>query len=116
MASGLDASRQDDERGHLRLHYNADVELETSDGKFYPGRLRDIGLDSLYAFIDGGGGEYPAIGETVKVKVTMVRSKSRLTLDMEAKIVRRDEAGLAMRFDQFLKWWPIFVMFPHMEN
>lgn len=115
MASGIDVELRDD-RQHLRLHYNANVELETLDRRYLSGKLRDIGLDSLYMFTEDRKEDFLVSGEAVKVKVTMRRGKSKLTLDMDAKIARVDDAGLAVKFNHFLKWWPIFVMFPASET
>lgn len=115
MASGLDIALRDD-RQHIRLHYNAHVELETLDRKYLSGKLRDIGLNSLYMSTKDRKEDFLVTGEVVKVKVTMRRGKSKLTLDMAAKIVRMDEGGLAVKFDNILKWFPIFVMFPATET
>lgn len=115
MATGLDVAIKDD-RQHLRLHYNADVEIETLDRRYLSGRLRDIGLDSLYMFTKDRQENFLVQGENVKVKVTMRRGHSRLTIDMDARVARVDEKGLALKFSHFLKWWPIFVMFPASES
>lgn len=115
MASGSDVSLQDDRR-HLRLHYNAHVELETLDRRYISGKLRDIGLESLYMLTEDRKEDFLVSGEVVKVKVTMRRGKSKLTLDMDAKIVRMDDRGVAVKFNNYLKWWPIFVMFPAFES
>lgn len=115
MASGLELDLKED-RQHLRLHYNADVEVETLDRRFLTGKLRDIGLDSLYMFTRDRKDDFLVTGENVKVKVTMRRGQSKLTLDMDARIARLDENGLALKFNHFLKWWPIFVMFPPSES
>lgn len=115
MASGLEFDLKED-RQHLRLHYNADVEVETLDRRFLAGKLRDIGLDSLYMFTRDRKEDFLVDGENVKVKVTMRRGQSKLTLEIDARVARLDENGLALKFSHFLKWWPIFVMFPPTES
>lgn len=115
MSNALEFDLQED-RQHLRLHYNADVEVETLDRRFLSGKLRDIGLDSLYMFTQNRRDDFLADGENVKVKVTMRRGQSKLTLDIDARVARLDEEGLALKFNHFLKWWPIFVMFPPTET
>ena len=72
------------------------------------GTIRDISLDALYLEMD----PIFEIDEKVKVEIILPGADSELTIEVSAKVVRKDEDGFALRFTTPLEWWPIFSFFP----
>jgi hypothetical protein len=98
-------------RDRLRLYYSAPIETWGSDRKIISGRLRDIGIESLYLYAEGQETTDLIYGETVSVKIRMESGKSTLTIEFDACVERMDEEGFFLRFTQPLKWWPVFLIF-----
>ncbi len=109
-------SFQDDSRQRLRVGCNAQVQVQAGDGRTVTGRLRDVGLESLYLFTDKQTETFMIEGDSVQVKVTMQREGSTLTIETDGQIVRMDDTGFAVRFASTLRWWPVFIMFPSRED
>lgn len=101
-----------DARQRLRVNCSAQVRVEADDRRVVTGRLRDVGLNSLYLFSDDGDGAFLLEGEKVKVKVAMQRDSSTLTIELEGTIARMDDSGFVVQFTKSLRWWPVFIMFP----
>ncbi len=101
-----------DPREHMRLRCDVQVVVETIDHRLITGRLRDIGINSLYLFTNQEDDNFLIEGEKVSVSVHMHRGENRLTIDMGATVVRLDATGFAVKFKDLLRWWPIFAMYP----
>lgn len=99
-------------RQRLRVPCSAEVEVQTGDRRTVMGRMRDVGLHSLYLFTDKKSDAFIIEGEYVKVKMTMQRDSSTLTIESEGRITRMDESGFVVQFSRSLRWWPVFIMFP----
>lgn len=106
----------EDERERCRLSCNAEVQVETLDHRIVQGQMRDIGLQSLYLYTDENSDDFLIYGEQVRVRVTMHRDGSDLSVEMEGNVGRMDEQGFVVRFDHSLKWWPVFTMFPESKR
>ena len=106
----------EDERKRSRLNYSATVLVETVDKRCVTGTMRDIGLHSLYLFTEAGNDDFIISGEPVRVKVTMSRGSSNLTIELDGHIGRMDDEGFVIKFSHTLKWWPVFTMFPMFKS
>jgi len=102
----------EDERKRCRLTCDAEVLVETIDHRIVQGRMRDIGMQSLYLYTDENSDDFLIYGEQVRVKVTMHREGSDLSVELNGIVGRMDDQGFVVRFDHSLKWWPVFTMFP----
>lgn len=105
-----------DARQRLRVQCSAQVEVETGDRRVVKGRLRDVGLNSLYLFADESRDAFLIEGESVKVKVAMQRDNSTLTIELEGQVARMDDFGFVVQFARSLRWWPVFIMFPSRKD
>lgn len=105
-------------RKRLRLRYLAAAKITTAKGKILHGNLRDIGIDSLYIKIDKELEKAfdVYVEESVDVALIVMQGVSRLTIETEGKITRKDIDGVAISFTDPLKWWPIFSFFPVNEH
>lgn len=110
------AVRIKDERQRLRVNCNARVLVETGDRRVIRGRLRDVGLQSLYLFLDSDSEAFLIYGEKVQVKVTMQRDNSSLTIELDGNVTRMDDSGFVVQFSRSLRWWPVFIMFPRLPE
>lgn len=99
-------------RQRLRVQCSAGVEVKAGDRRTVRGRMRDVGLQSLYLFTDEENDAFLIQGESVKVKVTMQRDDSTLTIEIDGRVARMDESGFVVQFSRSLRWWPVFIMFP----
>jgi len=115
MISGQ-AVRVNDERQRLRVKCSARVLVETGDRRVVRGRLRDVGLQSLYLFWDSDADAFLIYGEKVKVKVTMQRDSSSLTIELDGHVARMDDSGFVVQFSRSLRWWPVFILFPNPQE
>ena len=102
----------EDARQHMRLQCNVAVDVETSDHRLISGRMRDIGINSLYFNTDDVQDNFLIEGEKVMVLIHMRRGTNRLMIEIDASVVRIDAIGVAVKFNERLRWWPIFAMFP----
>ncbi|WP_136805572.1 hypothetical protein [Desulfosediminicola flagellatus] len=105
-----------EDRERLRLNSNATVKVETVDRRVVEGQLRDIGMHSLYLFTHEENDDFLIHGEPVKVKVKMRSGSSNLIIEAEGNIARMDAFGFVVQFNDSLKWWPVFTMFPISED
>lgn len=106
----------EDERQRCRLNCKAEVQVETIDHRIVQGQMRDICLQSLYLYTDENSDDFLIYGEQVRVKITMRRGRSNLSVELDGIVGRMDEQGFVVRFDQSLKWLPVFVMFPEPKH
>lgn len=105
-----------DERQRLRVNCSARVHVETRDRRIIRGRLRDVGMESLYLFFDSDSEPFLIYGEKVNVKVTMQRDSSSLTIELDGNVARMDDSGFVVQFSRSLRWWPVFILFPNLQE
>lgn len=105
-----------DARQRLRVYCDAEVEVVTSDRRVAKGQMRDVGLNSLYLFIDEANETFLIEGEPVMVKIGMQRDGSNLTIELEGCVARMDDFGLVVQFSKSLRWWPVFIIFPDQKE
>ena len=110
------AIRVKDQRQRLRVNCNARVLVETGDRRVIRGQLRDVGLQSLYLFLDSDSESFLIYGEKVKVKVTMLWDSSTLSMELDGNVTRIDYSGFVVQFSSSLRWWPVFIMFPNIQE
>lgn len=105
-----------DERQRVRVSYSAMVHVETGDRREIKGKLRDVGLNSLYLVTDKENNNLLIYGEAVSVKITLQGDSSSLTIELEGSIGRMDDSGFVVQFSNSLRWWPVFIMFPNSKE
>ncbi len=72
----------------------------------YGGTLRDISINGLFIELN----DCPSVGEKCDIAIVFQGKHSRLVIeDVGGCIVRSDEDGVAIRFDERLEW---FVLIP----
>lgn len=101
-----------DLRNCLRLRRRARVEIRAAEDRVLEGELRDISLESLYMYIEGLSGDFILLDEPVELTIFLQKEGCKLTISVEGTIVRTDQAGVAVKFDYHLKWWPVFTLLP----
>lgn len=75
-------------------------------GEAYSGTLRDISITGLFMAIN----ECPAEGQRCTIDIVFAGEHSRLKIEQVAGcIIRSDEDGIAVRFDNRLEW---FILIP----
>ena len=99
---------EDKNRSRTRVSYSAHALVKSADKGTIGGTVRDIALETIYLYI------LPvfAIDEIVNLKIILLGADSQLTIKVAAKVIRKDENGVALRFAKPLEWWPIFTFFP----
>jgi c-di-GMP-binding flagellar brake protein YcgR len=104
-------------RKTLRVPYIASVAVKTVHSDVVNGSLRDISLTGMFVKIEEMM-LYPwqQRGDMAEVSLSITQGKSRLTISVQGKVVRRDADGLAITFSDRLKWWPIFIIFPMSDH
>jgi len=105
-----------DARQRLRVYCDAEVAVVTGDRRVVKGQMRDVGLNSLYLFIDEANETFLIEGETVMVKIGMQRDGSNLTIELDGRVSRMDDFGLVVQFSNSLRWWPVFIIFPNQKE
>ncbi len=79
-------------------------------GKEYPGTLHDISIIGLFAEMEG----CPKVGEGCSVDIFFEGDHSRLIIEkVRGKILRSDEQGVAIRFDNRLEWFILIPLYFH---
>ena len=96
-------------RARPRVNYSAHALVKSSTKEMIRGKLCDIATDSLYLQIE----PIFEIDEKVKVEIIVLAADSELSIEVSAKVVRKDENGIALHFISHLEWWPIFALFPN---
>ena len=91
-----------------RINYSAHALVSSSSGETIKGVIRDVGLESIYLDID----PVFELDEPVNVEIILLGASSQLTIKMPARVVRKDQNGVAMRFFAPLEWLPVFSYFP----
>lgn len=95
-------------RVKTRINYSAHALVSSSTGEMIKGIIRDVGTESIYLDID----PIFELDEPVNVEIILLGVNSQLTIKMPARVVRKDQNGVAMRFFTPLEWLPIFSYFP----
>lgn len=99
---------EEDNRARTRVNYSAHALVKSSTKETVRGKLCDIATDSLYLQIE----PIFEIDEEAKVEIIVLGADSELSIEVSAKVVRKDENGIAFHFISQLKWWPIFALYP----
>lgn len=74
------------------------------------GTLRDMSISSLFMETDN----YPDIGDTCNIDIVFEGESSRLKIEnVKGSIVRSDEDGVAIRFDDRLEWFALVPLYFH---
>ena len=105
-----------DARQRLRVYCDAEVEVLTGDRRVARGQMRDVGLNSLYLFVDETNETFLIEGEPVRVRIGMKRDGSNLTIELEGCVSRMDDFGFVVQFSKSLRWWPVFIIFPDQKE
>lgn len=100
-----------DIRERMRLDHNARVVIYGEGFGRREGSLRDISQVGAYVYLDKGGPLVVSDGR-VQVHLIFTAQSSRLSVEAEAQIIRRDQEGMAIHFLEPLAWWTVFSMFP----
>lgn len=98
-------------RGRMRILCSTKVELVGTDDGIVAGELHDISLSGMYCFLPQAAGVKMQAGQNVMACLIMEQGSSSLRIEALAQIVRGDEVGAALIFQDPLVWWPLFTMF-----
>lgn len=98
---------EEQRRTRTRINYLAHALVNSGTGKTTKGIIRDVSTDSIYLYID----PIFELEKPVNVEIILLGANSQLTVKMPAKVVRKDQNGVAMHFFSPLEWWPIFTYF-----
>lgn len=109
-------SVKNESRERLRVYCDADVKVATADKRLVKGKMRDVGLNSLYLYADDADNAFLIEGEPVRVKIAMTRDGSNLTIELEGRVARMDDNGFVVQFTQSMRWWPVFIIFPSKKD
>jgi len=104
---GLDMDKLDDRRVSVRMPFVSKgfCRLSESNEK-YIGTLRDISITGMFMEMN----ESPSVGQYCEVDIVFEGMHSRLKIeDVGGVVIRSDEEGVAVRFDERLEW---FVLIP----
>jgi len=105
------SSTESEKRDRTRLPVDARVVLHAENKAFFlDGITRDISMKGLYAKIDFG---FP-VGTNCQVEIILIGKSSELSIKLNGTIVRREDGGCGVLFENDLEWWPIFAM--HLAN
>ena len=96
------------ERTKTRINYSAHALVKSGQKGIIKGTIRDIALESLYLYIT----PLFEIDEKVNVEIVLLGTDSQLSIKVPARVVRKDEKGIALSFLSPLEWWPVFTFFP----
>ncbi|MEN8199812.1 MAG: PilZ domain-containing protein [Thermodesulfobacteriota bacterium] len=99
---------KDHQRSRTRVEYAAHALVHADAHGTIGGTVRDIAIDTVYLHI------VPVfeIDEKVKLEIILLGADSQLTIKVAAKVVRKDDDGVALAFLNPLEWWPVFTFFP----
>lgn len=87
------------------------VVLYAENKSFYlDGLVRDISMNGMFVRSDSS---FP-VGTKCQVEIYLKGRSSELTIKLNGAIVRRDQGGCGVHFDDELEWWPIFAL--HLAN
>jgi len=101
MALGIDKRRR------TRIPVDARVILHAENKAFFlDGVTRDISMRGLFAKIDFG---FP-VGTKCQVEIILKGNSYELVMKLDGAIVRREDGGCGVLFDNDLELWPIFAM------
>lgn len=96
-----------EKRQRTRIPVDARVVLHAENKAFFlDGVTRDISMRGLYAKIDFG---FP-VGTKCQVEIILKGTSSELVMRLDGTIVRREDGGCGVLFDNDLAWWPIFAV------
>lgn len=98
---------EDQRRLQTRTNYSAHALVNSGTGATVKGVIRDISTVSIYLFIE----PVFELNSPVMVEIIILGANSQLTVKMLARVVRKDQDGLAIQFFTPLEWWPIFTYF-----
>ncbi len=76
----------------------------------YRGILRDISITGLFMEMDNG----PEAGRKCEIEIIFQGKHSRLSIeDLGGVVSRKDEDGVAVRFDERLEWFVLIPLYFH---
>jgi len=96
------------QRARIRVNYSAHALVKSSTKGTIKGTVQDISIEAQYLQID----PIFDVDESVNVEIILLGVDSQLSIKVPARVVRKDQHGVAMRFSHRLEWWPIFSSFP----
>jgi len=96
-----------DSRTRIRVNYSAHALVQSGVQGTVKGKVRDISIDALYVIID----PVFEINEEVKMEIVLRGTNSELIIKVSAKVLRKDDNGVAFGFLTPLEWWPVFTFF-----
>lgn len=90
-----------EKRNNSRLVCDERIELRSKDNAITTGRLRDLGVNSLYMYTCDKHADTFTINEALKVKLKMKQGKTSVSVDLLASVVRTDKEGVAVKFTTY---------------
>jgi PilZ domain-containing protein len=96
-----------DSRTRIRVNYSAYALVQSGVKGTVKGKVRDISIDALYVLID----PVFEIDEEVGMEIVLHGTNSELVIKVSAKVLRKDDDGVAFHFISPLEWWPVFTFF-----
>ena len=97
-----------EKRDRTRLKVDARVVLYAENKAFFlDGQTRDISMKGLFAKSDFG---FP-VGTKCQIEIVLSGRTSELTIKLGGTIVRRENSGCGLLFENDLEWWPVFAMY-----
>ena len=92
----MPCSTENDRREKVRVHFQTQIIVEAENAKIQmEGSSRDLSLNGIFVNTDQ---DIP-VQSTCKVKILLSGLKPPMFLEMEGRIVRTDESGVAISFE-----------------
>ncbi|RLC07955.1 MAG: hypothetical protein DRI24_24090 [Deltaproteobacteria bacterium] len=104
-------SRSDERRVSFRMPFATEVICYVDElDKKYSGTLRDLSITSLFMEAD----DCPHIGCKCDIGIILEGEHSRLEIkNVSGSIVRSDDNGVAICFDERLEWFALVPLYFH---
>lgn len=98
----------EEKRNRLRVDYEASVIIQPQGlDQEICGRSTNISMTGLYASSDFA----VEAGTPCEVSIFLQGQNSLLTMEIGGTVVRSNEGGIAVQFDNDLEWWAIFTIY-----
>lgn len=97
-----------EKRHRLRVDYEASVIIHPKDHDFeICGRSTNISMTGLFAASEH---EVEA-GTPCEVSIFLQGQNSLLTMEIAGQVIRSEDDGIAVQFNNDLEWWAIFTIY-----
>lgn len=100
---------EQDRRETFRMVFQPEAVCRLNENNIsYTGKIRDISMLSLFLEVEN----CPAISGKCDARIILKRQHSRLIIDnLEGSIIRSDDQGIAIQFDQPLEWFNVVPLY-----